>query len=201
MSGAPPSHSQVITMATEPTARQFHAALAIGQNMFICAGSGHGIESSVLHKFDVASTSWQEPRRLLKQTFPDCFYGMAVASDGENSYLFGGFVGIEGTCNKIYEINISLECRELVPATPVGPTGRGHSGLICTNRTLISYGGYTGRSDLALNDLFLFDLNTSERVLLLPYNHNYFTRSVSGVRIQGSFSYTIATPHTTLTDL
>ena len=183
-------------MATEPSARLFHAALAIGQNMFICAGSGHGVESSVLHKFDVASTSWQEPRQLLNQTLPDGFCGMAVASDGENSYLFGGFVGLR-SCNKIYKINISLECKELVPATSVGPTGRGHSGLVCANGTLISYGGYTGISDSALNDLFMFDLNTSERLLLLPYN---ITCPISWVRIQGSFFHTIVTAHTTLTD-
>ena len=153
-------------MATEPPAREFHAALGIGQNMlnmFICAGSGYGVESSVVHKFNLASTSWQEPRRLINRTLPDGYYGMAVASDGENSYLFGGFVGplgSEQSCNKIYKINISLECKELAPATSVAPTGRGYSGLVCANRSLISYGGYTG--SIALNDLFVFDLHTGE---------------------------------------
>lgn len=160
-------------MEFEPPARRFHTALAMGQNMVVWAGDGgfSSFESSVVNRFNVASTSWQQPRRLFNQALPDSYSHMAVASDAENAYMFAGYSGLSESkqlCNKLYHVNMmSLECCELVPTTSVSPTARSSSGLVCVNRTLVSYGGYTGPA-MASNELFLFDLNTSKRVLYFP---------------------------------
>ena len=156
-------------MEFEPSARVFHAALSIGQNMLVLAGEGgdrSSIDSSVVESFNVSLTSWQPQRRLLNQTLPDGYSSMATASDGENVYMFAGRSGVRQLCNKIYQVNaLTLECSELLPATPVCPTPKEHSALIYWNRTLVSYGGDTNDRTKS-NELFVFDLNTSEAVTI-----------------------------------
>ena len=155
-------------MESEPSARWFHAALSIGQNMMVLAGEGGGrsVDSSIVESFNVSLSSWQPQRHLLNQTLPDGYSRMAATSDGENVYMFAGRSGSRQLCNKLFQVNgISLECSELLPATPVCPTPREHSALIYWNRTLVSYGGYTGGLT-ASNELFVFDLNTSEAVTI-----------------------------------
>ena len=155
-------------MESEPSARWFHAALSIGQNMMVLAGSagGRSVDSSFVESFNVSLLSWQPQRHLLNQTLPDGYRRMAATSDGENVYMFAGRSGSGQVCNKLFQVNgISLECSELLPATPVCPTPREHSALIYWNRTLVSYGGDTDVLT-ASNELFVFDLNTSEAVTI-----------------------------------
>ena len=156
-------------MESEPSARRFHAALSTGQNMLVLAGDGGGrssVDSSIVESFNVSLSSWQPQRHLLNQTLPDGYRRMAATSDGENVYMFAGRSGSRQLCNKLFQVNgITLECSELLPATPVCPTPREKSTLIYWNRTLVSYGGYTGGLT-ASNDLFVFDLNTSEAVTI-----------------------------------
>ena len=156
-------------MESEPSARFFHAALSTGQNMLVLAGNGGrstSVDSSIVESFNVSLSSWQPRRHLLNQTLPDGYSHMAATSDGENVYLFAGSSGSRQPCNKVFEINaLTLECSELLPATPVCPTPRENSTLIYWNRTLVSYGGDTG-GGTASNELFVFDLNTSEAVTI-----------------------------------
>lgn len=148
--------------------------------MLIWAGtdarSSSVVESSVVESFNVMSMVWQKPRRLHGQFLPDRYRSMAVASDGEKAYTFGGWSGPQERCNKLYEVDLlSLECRELVPATSVSPSARTASGLVYVNRRLVMYGGNIAghRGGTATDDLFVFDLNTSERVnYSVPYGHN-----------------------------
>ena len=80
--------------------------------------------------------------------------------------MFAGRTGSGQLCNKIYRVNaMTLECSELIPATSVCPSPRQSSTLIYWNRTLVSYGGNTGGLT-ASNELFVFDLNTSEAVTI-----------------------------------
>ena len=151
-------------MESEPLARWYHAALSIGQNMVVLAGESDrsSFNSSIVERFNVSLTSWQPQHHLLNQTLPDGYCRMAAASDGENVYMFAGRSGAGQLCNKIYEVNaMTLECSEIIPATPVCPTPRENSTLIYLNRTLVSYGGLTSRGNIS-NELFVFDLNKSE---------------------------------------
>lgn len=80
-------------MTSEPSARQRHAALGVGQNMFVWAGESNAppsLDASVVERFSVTSTSWEQPTQLLNPALPYSYYAMAVASDGENSYLLRG---------------------------------------------------------------------------------------------------------------
>ena len=148
------------------SARVDHAAFSIGQNMLVLAGYGKSVDSSIVECFNVSLMSWHPRRRLHNRTLPDIYWRMAAASDGENVYMFAGRSGPVQLCNKIYQVNgMTLECSELRPATPVCPTPREKSTLIYWNRTLVSYGGDTG-DRTASNELFVFDLNTSEAVTI-----------------------------------
>lgn len=160
-------------MANEPPARVFHAALSLRQNMYVLAGQGgdgSSVEPSKVERFSVTSISWQQPCRLYNQCLPVGYRCMAIASDGENSYMFGGFVGPRESrqrCNTIYEINmISSKCRELIPATAATlPRVRSSCGMVCVNRRLVVYGGAVF-DGIATDELFVFDLNTSEKVAI-----------------------------------
>ena len=156
-------------MEYEPSARHHHAAIATGQTMLVLAGHGGGrssVDSSIVESFNVSFSSWQPQRHLLNQTLPDGYSRMAATSDGENVYMFAGSSGSGQLCNKVFQVDtLTLECSELLPATPVCPTPRDESTLIYWNRTLVSYGGDTG-GYTASNELFVFDLNTSEAVTI-----------------------------------
>lgn len=162
----------IVIMASEyraePLARFLHAAVGMGHNMFIWGGHDGGLSifnTSVVERFNVMSTAWQQPRQLHGRSLPEGYRSMAIASDGEKVYMFGGCIPTrpgrtQERLNTLYEIDlISLQCKELVPATLVSPTARSSSRLVHVNKRLVVYGGTTGA---AIDELFVFDLNTSE---------------------------------------
>ena len=150
----------------EPSARYGHAAVGSGSNMFVWGGRGDGgsvVSSSVVERFNVQSTSWQEPRQLRGQSLPDGLRGMAVASDGERAYYFGGYVDRENQrCNSLYVLDLSsMQCRQMATGGEF-PTARSYSAMVHYRRQLVVYGGYTGSG--ASDELFVFDLDTSEAI-------------------------------------
>ena len=131
------------------------------------------VDPSVVECFNVLSLSWEQPsRRLLNhKVIPAGYCKMAVASDGENSYLFGGSdiesVSAEDPFNEIYEVHMpSLKCKKLVPAADSDSLFTPGNALVCVNRTLISYGGVEVDSANPMptlsEKLFVFDLIKSE---------------------------------------
>ena len=148
----------------EPSARYGHATVGSGSNMFVWAGAGglgSVVSSSVVERFNVQSTSWQEPRHIRGQSPPDGLYAMAVVSDGERAYYFGGFVG-GLLCNSLYVLDLSsMQCRQMATGGE-SPTARSWSAMVHYKRRLVVYGGYTGSG--ASDELFLFDLDTSEAI-------------------------------------
>ena len=160
-------------MEYEPSSRYFHAAISMGHTMLVLAGHGSrsSVDSSVVERFNITSTTWTQPHRLLNQALPDGYSRMGVTSDGEKLYTFGGYVGVE-RCNTMHEIDLfSLECRELVPATSAtSPTARSSCGLVYWNRRLVVYGGAIAFRT-PTDELFVFDLNTSEAVTITISNY------------------------------
>ena len=151
----------------EPSARYCHGAVGCGGNLFVWAGDGGRgppVPSSVLERFNVVSTLWQEPRQLRGQSLPDGLHRMAVTSDGEKAYCFGGLVGPVGTGqthNSLYCIDLSsLVCRKIVPSSE-SPSPRDGSAMVHYRRKLVLYGGLTGGGSIS-DELFVFDLDTSE---------------------------------------
>ena len=156
-------------MEYEPSSRYFHAAISMGPTMLVLAGDGgsrSSVDSSVVERFNTTSTTWTHPHRLLNRALPHSYSRMGVTSDGEKLYTSGGFVGGH-RCNTLYEIDLfSLECRELVPATSAtSPTARSSCGLVYWDRSLVLYGGAIA-GGTHTDDLFVFDLNTSEAVTI-----------------------------------
>ena len=152
----------------EPSARYSHAAVGCGGNLFVWAGDGgrgSPVPSSVLERFNVVSTSWQEPRQLRGQSLPDGLHRMAVTSDGEKAYFFGGSDESYTPFNSLYCLDLSsLLSRLIIPTTASeSPSPRSTSAMVHYRRKLVLYGGHTGIS--ISDELFVFDLDTSEAYL------------------------------------
>ena len=154
------------SVAGEPQARYYHAAVGVGQTLYAWGGDGGRtlVQASTVECLDVPSATWQEPRQLRGHPLPDRLHAMAVTADGERAYSFGGSTG-SGKSNAVYvyEVNMtSLECRELAPASASpAPSKKYGSGMVHYQHMLVVYGGFT--SDLHPTDeLHVFDLNTSE---------------------------------------
>ena len=147
-------------MATrEPQPRRRHAAFGVGLKHFVWGGYGNEIQTKDIETLDISSGRWEQPQPL-QGSLPDRLEGMAVTSDGEMAYTFGGYRG-STRINSVYEINPrTLKCEEILPVSSYSPTGMSSSAIVCFNRKLIVYGGNTdqGRSD----DLLVFDLRKSE---------------------------------------
>ena len=153
-----------------PSARRSHGAVGCGGNLFVWAGYGRRgspVPSSVLERFNVVSTSWQEPRQLRGQSLPDRLHRMAVTSDGEKAYCFGGLVGtfVSGQKhNSLYCLDLSSQvCRKIVPSSE-SPSPRYDSAMVHYRRKLVLYGGDTGGGSPS-DELFVFDLDTSEALI------------------------------------
>lgn len=77
-----------------PQPRYGHAAVGIGRKLLVWGGRSGStkIQSTTVESLNVASETWEQPLQL-RGSLPDGLYGMAVASDGEIAYLFGGSTG------------------------------------------------------------------------------------------------------------
>ena len=153
----------------EPSARHGHGAVGCGGNLFVWAGKGgrgSRVPSSVLEIFNVVSTSWQEPQQLRGQSLPDGLRRMAVTSDGEKAYFFGGTDESYTLQNSLYCLDLfSRLCRKIVPTgASESPRPRNDSAMVHYRRNLVLYGGYTGGGS-ASDELFVFDLDTSEALI------------------------------------
>ena len=143
------------------TSRWGHAAVGVGQTLLVWEGGGVE-ETSQVERFDVVSTTWRDARRLQGDSLPVGLRYMAVTSDGETGYVFGGFYS-GGTSDKLFAINLtSLECRELVPSpqSSYRPGPRIVSAMVYSEGRLVMYGGSGGNREVEV-----FDLNKSETLL------------------------------------
>ena len=152
------------SVAREPRARYFHAAVGVGQTLHVWGGnsSGTSVQASTVECLDVLSATWQEPRQLRGHPLPDRLHSMAVTADGERAYSFGGLTG-SGKSYAVYEVNMtSLECRELAPASASpAPSKKSGDGMVHYQHKLVVYGGLTSEGR-PTDELHVFDLNTSE---------------------------------------
>lgn len=147
----------------------------MGHKLFVWGGDGGspGIQTTTIESFDVTSEAWDPPRQL-SCSLPNGLYGMAVTTDGESAFFFGG-VTLNSRVpsskpaserftysNTLYQVNLStLQCKELVPKTPShAPKGVSGGGMVCFNHRLVLYGGYTGRE--RVDKVYVFDIRTSE---------------------------------------
>ena len=159
--------SRSLSVAREPRARYYHAAVGVGQTLHVWGGNNSGIsvQTSTVDCLDVPSATWQEPRQLRGHPLPDRLHAMAVTTDGERAYSFGGRTGsaLSTYSNAVYEVNMtSLECRELAPASASpAPSKKCGSGMVHYQHMLVVYGGWTSEGR-PTDELHVFDLNTSE---------------------------------------
>ena len=164
----------------QPQPRHYHAAFGVGSKHFLWGGDGSpAIQTAQIENFEISSAKWQEPL-LLKGSLPWSLYGMAVTTDGDSAYSFGGYVGATRT-NSIYEINTrTLECRHVLPTSSYSPPGVAFSSILLYNEQLVACGGYTAKG--LTNDLYIFDLQKGE-----CGNSKLYSCLVSGARDERHF--------------
>ena len=151
----------------QPQPRDRHAAFGIGQKLYVWAGdSGRpNIPTTVIESFDVFSETWQRPQ-WLRGDLPTSLWDMAIATDGENAYSFGGWtykpVGYD-QYRKLYKINLStLQCTELVPGYPsYTPNRTVGAAMVYFDQKLVLYGKWKDQDPTKIH---VFDLKTGECV-------------------------------------
>ena len=153
----------------EPSARYRHAAVGIGQTLLVWGGKGLE-DSSIIERFDVVSTAWRDGRRLQGHLLPTGLHNMAITSDGENGYVFGGRTSSGQRLDRLFAINLlTMDCVLLSPSPESSrPSARSSSAIIYDEGRLVSYGGNTG-SGIVSDDLHVFDLEKSMTVVTMSY--------------------------------
>ena len=153
----------------QPQPRSGHAAVGIGRKLYIWGGKGDSsqaaIQCTTIESFDVLSETWQQPKEF-DCSLPANFVSMAVASDGESAYFFGGSPEVHTYSSALYQVEPTMrrgQCWELVPRNPSSAPRKGcGAGMVCYNYKLVVYGGFDGKE--CTNELHVFDLGTSECV-------------------------------------
>lgn len=148
--------------AREPTARYCHAAVSVGDKLFVWGGYNHRktIHTTSLESFNVSALKWEQPQQL-NGSLPGGLRNAAVNSNSECAYTYGGYTD-SIRLNILYEINPrTLWCRELLPNNPShAPQKTSGCRMVDFNNKLVVYGGYTDEG--YTDDLLVFDLNRSE---------------------------------------
>jgi len=148
----------------EPRARAWHAAVGVGDKLFIWGGGGDStrIQTTTLEVFNVNSLSWEQTRQL-KGSLPDslCSAAVTVTSQKESFYSFGGYTLPGHYIDTVYEINPStLLCRELPPNSPShAPEKQQGSRSVYFENKVVVYGGNTDQG--RPNEVRVFNLEKS----------------------------------------
>lgn len=155
-------------MATRlPLPRCSHAAVGVGSKLYVWGGysSGSTLGTTALEVFDVPSMAWEQPQVLRGSDMPDGLRGMALTTDGETTYTFGGATGSHPYTyyNAMYQVTPSQHlCQEWQPTSPSSTVPEKASGsrMVQFQGKLVLQGGHTGQR--RINELYVFDLKTSE---------------------------------------
>ena len=148
----------------EPQPRAVHAAVGVGQKLYIWGGVSlpSPIQTATIDIFDVPSLAWQQPQKLRGSQLPDGMRGMAVATNGENAYFFGGNDSNTVCFNTLFKVDLStLLCTEIGDKTSsAAPKEKSFSSMLYFDQKLVIHGGCDDKDDT--DELHVFDLRTSE---------------------------------------
>ena len=148
----------------QPQPRSSHAAFVVRNKskLYIWAGLGDAatIPTATMESFNFFSEEWEQPQTL-HGSLPDDLWSMAVTSDGESAYSFGGKTG-SAYVNTLYKVNpASLRCVQLLPASQShAPKKTRGSGMVHFNEKLVVHGGWNGQENT--DKLHVFNLKESE---------------------------------------
>ena len=164
----------------EPRARAWHAAVGVGDKLFIWGGGGDStrIQTTTLEVFNVNSLSWEQTRQL-KGSLPDSLCSAAVTSQKESFYSFGGYTLPGHYIDTVYEINSStLLCRELPPNSPShAPKKQQGSRSVYFKNKVVVYGGNTGQG--RPDEVHVFNLEKSTcgsiKLHMHWFRHRYYS--------------------------
>jgi len=142
----------------QPKPRFLHATVGVGQKLYVWGGhGGHSakIQTTTFECFDVCTETWQQPQLLQSS-----LYGMAVATDGESAYTFGGETESDSVYS-LYRVDLrSLQCKEIIAANPFDSPKRSRSGMVYHEQQLVVHGGYDDQEPT--DEMNVFDLDKCE---------------------------------------
>ena len=157
----------------EPQPRYLHAAVNVGQKLYIWGGDANpSIETATIDTFDVPSLAWQHPQRIRGSQLPDHMKCMAVATYGESAYFFGGVSTDFRTCfNTLFKVDLStLLCTEVGDKTSsTAPKKKYYSSMLYFDHKLVVHGGCTDQG-AATDELHVFDLRTGQYICVSQYD-------------------------------
>ena len=152
-------------LSRHPQPRLYPTAVGVGRKLYIWGGKGDSIKipTTSIESFNVSSLTWEQTKQF-HGSLPDCLWDVAVTSEGEVAYSFGG-MNVDSRFNTLYEFNFSTQrCRELVPENPSNaPMKKSGSGMVFFNQKLVVHGGSPGRNR-GTDDLHVFDLTMSKEM-------------------------------------
>lgn len=155
--------------AIQPLPRTNHAAVGVGSKLYVWGGDGRSatIPTPTLEIFDVPSVSWEEPQRLHGSDMPDAgLEGMAVTSDGEVAYSFGGVTGsypFRTYHNTLYNVTPSHSLYHKLQPTSFShtlPRTAEGSCIVQFQDKLLLHGGSDNITETN-NELHVFDIKKS----------------------------------------
>lgn len=149
----------------QPQPRSSHAAIVVRNKLRLFIWAGLGVDSATIptasiESFHFFSKEWEQPQPL-HGSLPDDLWSMAVTSDGESAYTFGGKTG-SAYVNTLYKVNpTTLCCAQLLPTSEShAPKKTRGSGMVHFNEKLVVHGGWNGQENN--DELHVFNLKTSE---------------------------------------
>lgn len=147
----------------QPQPRDDHAAVGVGQKLFVWGGDGRSPKNQTrtVKIFDVPSMAWQQPENLRGSQVPDKCWDMAIATDGESAYSFGGSTNKDTYFDTVFKVDLStLLCEKLTTGESSSAPKKAQKGcMVYFNHKLIVHGGYSGEPT---GQLHTFDLKTGE---------------------------------------
>jgi len=182
-----------------PPERDGHSACVINDSMYVFGGyeESHSRYGQEVYKLDLNEMVWylvmcsgEQPR------YRDFHTATAI---GDRMYIYGGrsegvgnWAGMNGTevySNKLSYLDTSTRTWHTPPFKGPVPKGRrSHSALELDGRLMI-FGGYNGRSDEHMNDMWFFDPDTGEWEQARPYGRGPIPRRRQAMCLVGTRIY------------
>ncbi len=136
-----PDQDTWVTIAPRPLALANFSAGAVKTGVLVPGGCDlQGRPVATVHLYEPAQDRWREVAPL-----PQALCAYALASDGQQAYLFGGWDGTRYT-NLAYRYDAQADRWDVLPPVPVAA---GFGGAALYGQKVYYVGGYDGERELA----------------------------------------------------
>jgi hypothetical protein len=161
-----------------PLSRAEHTACTVGNDMYVFGGvtTPYGYAQD-LYKFDTTGLTWKSITHVVGP-MPSRRAGHSMVSDPTKNllYLFGGRTMRQGkdyALNDMWMYNITSASWSMLTVSsstksvvPLIPSHRQHAAMVLINNKVFLFGGMDPRSNIAYNDVWVYNIGISSWKLL-----------------------------------